>query len=334
MKTLRFLCFFTFLLMTFQVFAQKNSGFKNERRIYLWDVTLSMKGFNGAPNIYNKVVDDLINDINNIQDSNTELIVLPFQEKILETWKFKSDEQGKQQLISKIKGYENKSVTRTNIVTPLRDIMKQYISSDRRNVVFLFTDGEHNMKSPSKDELYKLIRDWCEFAQAHDVFAFYVMLTDAAKDSKLEQLIKEACNFETAYGTGQEFILLRPKQRKLSYNIKNDNGKKVSMKIESNSTKGIPVGVKFHVHCAPNDYVSIDQTLEVDENGVLLFDVKQKMAYEQMKNSLPKNTNEVVSLFIDIETPQTPNQRITLTEHNVNFNLINKPEKVLKVYVK
>ena len=47
------LCLLIFLSQN--VFAQQNQ-FKDERRIYLWDVTLSLKGFNGSPDIYDKVV--------------------------------------------------------------------------------------------------------------------------------------------------------------------------------------------------------------------------------------------------------------------------------------
>ena len=43
------------LLSSLGLFAQ--GQFKDVRQTYLWDVTLSMKGFNGAPNIYDKVVD-------------------------------------------------------------------------------------------------------------------------------------------------------------------------------------------------------------------------------------------------------------------------------------
>ena len=66
------------------VVAQQNR-FKNERRIYLWDVTLSMKGFKGrTPDIYDKVITALEKDINTIIDEQTEIWVFPFQTSILD----------------------------------------------------------------------------------------------------------------------------------------------------------------------------------------------------------------------------------------------------------
>ena len=78
-----------------------------DRRIYLWDVTLSMKGkgVKKTPNIYNEVVEFLVHDINSLTDSSTEIVVLPFQTSVLETWSTKATEEGKKKIIARIKGY-------------------------------------------------------------------------------------------------------------------------------------------------------------------------------------------------------------------------------------
>ena len=72
--------------MSVNMMAQQ-SRLKNERRIYLWDVTLSMKGYQErTPDIYDKVITALEKDINSIIDEQTEVWVLPFQTNILERW--------------------------------------------------------------------------------------------------------------------------------------------------------------------------------------------------------------------------------------------------------
>ena len=62
-----------------------------DRRIYLWDVTLSMQGYQGkTPDIWDNVTAFLKKDIENISDENTELVILPFQENILADWSCKA----------------------------------------------------------------------------------------------------------------------------------------------------------------------------------------------------------------------------------------------------
>ena len=57
------LLFCAVIILSNNVWAQQNR-FKNERRIYLWDVTLSMKGYQGrTPDIYDKVITALEKDI-------------------------------------------------------------------------------------------------------------------------------------------------------------------------------------------------------------------------------------------------------------------------------
>ena len=61
----KFMKKFILILFAFIFFLQSNAQNKTERRIYIWDVTLSMKGFLGkTPDIYNKIVKFLENEIN------------------------------------------------------------------------------------------------------------------------------------------------------------------------------------------------------------------------------------------------------------------------------
>ena len=313
------------------IFAQGRK-FKDERRVYLWDVTLSMKGYNGAPDIYDQVVKDLTTDINNIEDDHTELIVLPFQEGILETWKEKATPAGKKALIGKIKNYSNERITRTNLCTPLKDVMNKYLTPDKRNVLYLFTDGAHNMKSPSVEDYHALLNSWCNFAEKNDVYGFYMMLTKNAEDPKLINIIETVCNFDVVKGVGHEFLLLRPEESKISYNIKDNAGKPITITIASNINKNYPAGVKLHVWCNDNNYVKIDQTISLSHDGKIDIKVTQKMNYESMKNSMPQTMR--IPIHLELKDSGNGNTLTKLIANRVNLELINKPEKTLKVYVK
>ena len=89
------------LLFSLGAFAQ--GQFKDVRQTYLWDVTLSMKGFNGAPDIYDKVVDVMIKDIQSISNERTEIVVIPFQDKELDVWRAYATPAGKATITKRIR---------------------------------------------------------------------------------------------------------------------------------------------------------------------------------------------------------------------------------------
>lgn len=72
----RMLIFVCLLAMTYCVNAQ--SVVKPEkyyRYVYLWDVTLSMKGYNGSPDIYDDVVDFLLEDIDGLPNGKNREVI-------------------------------------------------------------------------------------------------------------------------------------------------------------------------------------------------------------------------------------------------------------------
>ena len=100
----RILLGFVILLLSLSLQAQ--GQFKDVRQTYLWDVTLSMKGYNGAPNIYEKVVDVMVKDIQSITNERTEIVVIPFQDtKYCDVWRAFATEEGKADIIRHIRSY-------------------------------------------------------------------------------------------------------------------------------------------------------------------------------------------------------------------------------------
>lgn len=326
------LCLLIFLSQN--VFAQQNQ-FKNERRIYLWDVTLSMKGHNGSPDIYDKVVAAMEKDINSICDEHTEIWVLPFQTSVLEKWTEKATLAGKKSLISKIKTYNNDQITYTNIAIPMEYAMNDLITQDKRDVLILLTDGVQNDPKCSKKKLYDLIRKWCAKAEENDAHAFYVMLTEFAQDEELIKVIDETCRM-TKYTPDDDgninitFIEFNP-QSNYKYNIKDDAGKDVTLRFDCKKRIEIPSGLKIRCYSEPNSYIKVDEIVSI-ENGTITISVKHMQDYDSLRTKLPRDTNEKIMLYFEVEDPEKY-PLVQLLNSKCCMELINKPEKTLKVYV-
>lgn len=331
MKVRRLLLLVAVLAMSANMLSQQ-SRFKNERRIYLWDVTLSMKGYKErTPDIYDKVITALEKDINSIIDEQTEVWVLPFQTKILEKWNVKATIAGKKEIIGKIKTFNNKDVTNTNITVPMTEVMNSLIKPDKRNVLILLTDGEQNAKNYPLETLLDVIRKWCDFAEKNDAYAFYVMLTQFAKNDRLIEAIDGACRMYKGEGTDFNFVELLP-QDNIKYNIKDDMGKKISLKVDCKKRVTIPEDLKIRCYCEPNPYVDLDQATVVN-NGMIELKLKPKQNYDSLRQVLPIDTNEKIILHFEVENEDL-HPLVSLLNKECSLELINKPEKILKVYVK
>ncbi len=335
----KFLCSLLILLVMCQgVFAQNNSQFSKERRIYLWDVTLSMKGYkNKTPDIWDKVVKSLCENIENIMDENTEVIILPYQERILERWVYKANKANKATLIRKIKSYDNKNVTNTNILSPFEEAVDTYLSDDDhiRNVIFLLTDGQHNVKSPTVEDFYNYIRNWCNIAVAKNTYAFYITLTEFARNPQLSKIIESTCNIrEIPYTDTINFIeFIAP--RFIKYNIKDDKDKLITLKLNlPTDIKAIPKDIKIRVQSTNNSYVSVDETCIV-KNNEISFKIKHIMEDRDMKTQLSSDRDTAIALSLSID-PQTQSKYplVLLTSDKTNLELVNKHEKTLKINIK
>ena len=319
------------IFLSQNVFAQQNQ-FKNERRIYLWDVTLSMKGkgTGGTPDIYDKVVAALEEDINSICDEHTEIWVLPFQTSVLEKWTEKATVAGKKNLISKIKAYNNEQITYTNIASPMEYAMYNLMTQDKRDVLILLTDGVHNDPKCSKKKLYNLIRSWCSFAEKNDAYAFYVMLTEFAQDEELKKVIDETCRMKKCGGVVFTFVEFIP-QSNYKYNIKDDEGKGVMLRFDCKKRIEIPSGLKIRCYSEPNPYIEVEESVAI-ENGTIKISVKHKQSYDSLKAKLPRDTNKKIMLYFEVEDPEKY-PLVQLLNSKCCMELINKTEKTLRVYV-
>lgn len=315
-------------------FSQSIAQNKTQRRIYLWDVTLSTKGYGGTPNIYKDVVSFLENDINSLTDENTEIIVLPFQQETLERWEVKATLQGKKDIIQRIKEYNNENLSLTNIYAPLLDVKDNYIKNDKRTLLFLLTDGKHNdIKHHSKNDLLNLLGSLCQYLKFEDAYAFYIMLTENAIDEDIINIINDCDRIDIPpSGVPVDIIELQPSEL-VKFNIKDDNEKPVVITLTCKKDLALPEGIKVSVNRYNDTIFKIDETVEL-KNLALSFDLNYN--YQDLKNSLPERTKIPLKLELlnQQEIKDKTGKIILLNPAEIELELINKPEKTLRIHVK
>ena len=313
---------------------------KDTRITYLWDVTLSMKGFNGAPNIYDEVVQALAEDIDAISDPRTEIVVIPFQDtEFCEVWRAVATGDGKKDIIGKIRKYNNVDTTNTSIAKPLSYAIDNIFSPDKVDIMKLLTDGKDNV---SPEEVASILDNWCEIAGKKDVYGYYVMLTDQAKDGDLVMKLTKVCRFEAIDDMGFQNIVSVFPPEKISLNIKDDYGKPVTFTLSTVNDAEIPEGFKIHVEsleAATEDgypYIHIDETVAAGPDNTVTVHPEFLLPVEEMRSRLPKETNETIILSVTpAEGMDSGEYALTrIPDKECTLELVNKPEKSLRFYVK
>lgn len=337
MKNFKRLNLFMFLLLGVLLFPEVllAQQVKDVRLTYLWDVTLSMKGYNGSPDIYEKVVNAMAKDIESVTNDRTEIVVVPFQDsEMLEEWRYPATSEGKSALIKKIKDYKNDKVTNTNISAPILYSIDKIFSIDRIDVMKLMTDGDDNV---DKKKLENVLNSWCEIAQSKDVFGYYIMLTDAARKGEVLIREKEICRFETVQGIDIDAIISLTPQKSVAHNLRDGFENDVVVKFTPNDGAGrVPGGFKVLVRSEDNPYVNVDAVVELGDDFTIRFKPEFKMTQDELKDSLPVDYNEAISLkFVPaVGMDKSPYSLIRILDVPVKMLLVNKPEKTMRFYVR
>jgi hypothetical protein len=177
------------LLLTLSLFTATFAQVLKERRVYYLDCSFSMV----TPNkIWDKVCDNLINAIENVEDETTELIVVPFafdnqHHNALNAYKELSTPQGKANLKNKIRSIKPNKSTMTYHSDALKDFYNNRIAPDRVNYMFFMTDGQNEEKP---DPMPNLLKQWGGRYQGKNVYGFYVMLHNSAGSPVTEGVIE------------------------------------------------------------------------------------------------------------------------------------------------
>ncbi len=318
------LFFFAFVCFGINAVAQSNN-LKDQQIIYLWDVTLSMKGYNGAPNIMDVVKNEIIKDINSIDDQSTRIVLLPFQDAghQFNPVVYDATDTGKQILVKYITDFDNNDVTNTNVAYPIQYSIDNLIDDKRLNIIKLMTDGVHNDKSTSKEQLYEIIRKWCQYSREENAFGVYFALTEAANDPDLIAELKEHC-WKVVPPGRVDIVELLP-DPEFRFNIKEGGDAVLNFTYKGNASK--LDGTQIHAELADNEYFVIDSNVTLN-NGKLSIPVKMNGTYDELHPLLGETLYLPLSLQI---VKDVDGVKSILLDEAVDFIAYNRPEKGLKI---
>ena len=315
------LLLFLIIVMAFSLEGKSKNTI--ERRIYLWDVTLSMKGYHGTtPDIYADVVKFLEQEINSIEDDKTEIVVLPFQENILERWEAVASNQGKSEIINKIKNYSNNKVTNTNIVKPINDVKANFIKPDKNNILYILTDGK---QSGGSAELVKTIEEWGNDAKKLNAYALYVMLTKVAEDPAVITAINKTPDIDVV----KETIYLQPEPN-VVYNLSSDGGKPVNVELKCKESFQIPNNLKIRITAEGTPGILEDREVVVI-GGKITMKISQSEASTLLANSLKSNLTVKFEIMNREEILKQNKRLVILNPDRTILELIKNPEKKLTI---
>lgn len=319
---IRILIFIIILLFPAFSFSQKDQ-FKERKNIFLLDVTLSMWGkANNSNDIFDKVRNELINSISAIQNPNTEIVVVTFQDKVLHTWNKTASPEGKKYIISKLMEIDLKELkpTVTNIHCAWKK-GRELINPNKINVIYLLTDGVHNTINPSKKDLYNEVEQWADFSNGNDYYAFLVELAGSAKDEMLRKKINSTANAQII--SGINFFVFSAKDYQPIVSLYGDL--EFELDFIGDRIDDIPKDFEFTLKMA-------DENFKLKQEKFKLIDRPLKIRLTHPNKSLSSlraiQKAELNSdLTITFDQTKFPNVRIL--NNVLNLKIKNKKEMVL-----
>lgn len=292
---------------------------KTEKRIYLLDLTGSMEGRGGVhtPNILQTVKDNLAATIENIDDPNTEIVIIPFTNVPHNA--IEGVASIKDSLITQIQKLGVRSGD-TNIADAWSEGIKN-LDNSKINYLFLLTDGLHNT-GPSKQVLFERLRKWGETAPGNNEYAFYVMLTPNAKETEICEIVDSTSQMWLIESMDINASLIRTamNQRK---NVFSNPSTSISFFSNNRNTRFEDLGLQ--VSFEENDFYYVDNLKKSVVGDIYTFDIFEKLPKIQM----PLDTTLTLRLSYDKEK----NPFVYLTPEVISFRVINQGPRILTVSV-
>lgn len=327
---------FSIMLITFLSFGQ---DFKKEKRIYMLDITKSMFGLEGKKyDIFDDVKNALYKGISDIKDPETVITIIPFQAthtyEILESWTFKAGNLSEFKKMKKaIDSYNIKSVPGgyTDIYSAL-EVAKKNIDSDRINYIFLLTDGEQSAVPSSPTKTYQIdfsardlkdsLKGWCEYSKTKDVHLFYVMLTDAAIDKEVRDIVQAQCNAYISEGTNINIAFVKPISNRININL-HDSPDRLNIELAANDWSYISNGMTINIDLENNSIFELKNKSVNFENNKIVIPLKRKngSSFEDLLRSTPIESK----LLLKLSTADD----VIILNPDISITVKNKKERVL-----
>jgi len=315
------------LLLSFSVQAQNQKQFKDTRNIYLLDVTLSMFGkAPGAKDIFDEVRSELINVINATTNKNTEIVIVTFQDKIIDTWQVKATEQGKKNIIDKLNAINVDNVPKQN--TNIHGAWKKgrsMVHPEKLNVVFLLTDGEHSVAHTPKSTLYSEVGAWADFASGKDYYAFLVELTEQAQDEGLREIVQETAQAQII--SGIEFFVISVEDNEPVINTHDELSFHIN--LVGDRLAAISEDFTYKILLEDPNFEILNNAPKNLRNGRSKIEIRSKKPIKKLQEEL----DQLSQLEFTIEYDEEKFPQVKLLNKTILCTVKNKKEKVLNIEV-
>lgn len=334
----RILLILTFCVLSLQVFAQR------ENYIILFDCTLSMKGSDGGPVVWDDAKEILADAILSINGDNAKIVVIPFQDKIGKVTEFYASDKSKAGIVNQILADVDKMIAtkhRGTSICRAWDLGLRYLEEDCVNFMLLMTDGADNIDlntgNPAKldkngqpvtpadaaileactEEVCNRVRKWCDFGP--DKIMSYSRLTQGAQVEKIVEAAKDCKNID--FSDGLNISLLST--RTYVFNVlefKSEDELRVPLKL-NNKLSG-KASVKYD-----SDLFELSLLKEGFINGAATLVIRPKADYLELREKVGQES----TIRAEIESEDLEDLNIIIND--LTLTVIGSPEKVLSAEV-
>ena len=308
-----------------QSLSSQNNRFNEKKYIFLLDITKSMFGCCGSPDIFDEVRSHLITAIENINDPQTEIVLSTYQQKIISTWSIKATPQGKKELIDNLKKINAKNVPgqETNILGAWNEA-KRHLDKDKINIAFILTDGEHNDPGVPIQKFYEEIPRWKEISSKQQAYIFIVELTDLAIDQKAREIVAETKDVQIINGI--EFFVLEINESNPIINLEDDLSFHFDLNKDNWNSKynSLPLTLKIE---------SNDFDLDTKDLKFSSLPLKVKLVPKRPLEDIKKNLDPVSFTTVKVDYPTKEFPQVKILNNSIKIQINNKKEKVLLIEV-
>ncbi len=324
---------FILLILTFCIYKPCISQIDRQvNRIFIWDVTLSMRGFGGGEDIWDDVVLKMIENIRCIPEDEGNIIIIPFQEHIIKpVYTSRSNDEGKEEAIDFLRDFKTDEQTNTNICKAWEEAFN-FIAPNRKNYIYIYTDGRQNSRQEGYEPscLRELAGRWCENARSNpNCYGVYITLkSDANLPDDLKSDICEQCpeNF-TCSETGIPTVIdISPRNDTVHLNLGENEFTKF---LEFDYHLTLPVEFQFNINIDNNDYVDIinERNNRISNDRNCRIEFRCNISENEINQT---QINEMVTLRFEVSEPIS-NYHISFTPQYVTLSIKNVPERILKI---
>lgn len=230
-------------------------------------------------NIWDKVHDNLKNAIDNISDETTEIMVIPFANNSATHPTLKpitafADSKGKAFIKAQIGALKPNTHTMTYHYIPLEDFYNNRVRQERVTYMFLMTDGLDDDSTEKAKKI--LLPQWEKKFGEKNVFGFFVILAEAARDPQINSIIDNQKHLWKVETADVNINLIRL-QTNAIFNAKND--KYIDIPIYGN-----PKGMDFEASFIEQCPYQVTKT-ERKGNSLRIWVVYDKEGISQLSNT-------------------------------------------------